>query len=503
MNALFQLISHEYRKYIFTRGFLLLLLVFPLAAAFGLFASIVTDKAAPIRHFVVLDETGRYEEVIDRALIERRLDEEIRAWDAYAEMAVKPAEDGTFPLEAPFAPEDINDSRREAFKAAGGSQGAYSAARPYLREGVPPPDPARPRFLRDNLPPEAASQSSTETRIEALLPYLTGKQKLADGSALFAVLVIPANFDEEHEVTFWTSNLIAQDLRGFVDRALTRSIRDQAFVAEGVDISIVERIGAMDVSTQAVKADADGAEHNIVSAIRTALPLVLAYALFVLINAIGGMLLTNTVEEKSNKIVELLLSSVSATQLMLGKLIGLALVGITLPALLVGILFLGITAGTGGEMTPEMAELVAAVREGLFGSPIVPLFFLYFVLGYLFYASIYLAVGALSSTIQDAQSFVTPLTILLLIPLPFLQIIVQDPNGLFARIFTFIPIYTPYAVMLRISSQPPLWEIAAATGVLLLVVGYLMVTMGRIYRNGVLSGGGAPSWKEFLKHGRK
>lgn len=499
MIALLQLISHEYRKYIFTRGFLLLLMTIPLSFVFFYFAAVITDRAAPVRHFTVIDETGIYGTIIDEALADKRIEDEIRAWDSYARLAVKPDASGDFPLAPPFRPGAITDERKEAFAAAGGQDGAYAAAKPYLKEGITPPPPIRPRFVRAPLPEDATAASTVEGKVGALFPYLHSKQPLENGASLFALVVIPEDFEESREAVFWTNNLIAQDLRGFIDGTLTKALRERAYVEAGVDIALVDRIGRINVDVQAVKADAEGAEDGIVSAIRTGLPLVLAYALFVMINSIGGMLLTNTVEEKSNKIVELLLSSVSATQLMIGKLVGLALVGMTLPALFLLLIFVVITFVSGGEMPAESAELLMAFREGLFGSPIMPLFFLYFLLGYLFYASIYLAVGALSETVQDAQSFVMPLTLMLLIPLPFLQMIVQDPNGLFASIFTFIPLYTPYAVMLRISAQPPVWEMVAATALLLFVVGYVMVTMGRIYRNGVLSAGGAPSWKQLLR----
>lgn len=503
MSALLQLISHEYRKYIFTRGFLLLVMIIPVALVFGYIAGVITDRAFPIRHFIVLDEAGGYEKVIDEALEELALDEELRAWDEYARLAVGPAANGAFPLEAPFAPAPITQERRAAFAAAGGQVAALEAAQPFLLEGLAPPPPARPRYRRMALPETISPDASTDEKITALLPYLNGKETLLSGEDLFAVIVIPAAFAETRETIFWTNNLIAQDLQQFTRRTLTNALRSDAFVNAGVDTRLVDTINELSASVLPVKADRDGAEDSVVSAIRTGMPLVLAYALFVLINSIGGMLLTNTVEEKSNKIVEVLLSSVSATQLMVGKLIGLALVGITLPALILSVLFLVVSGSMSGDMSPEMMELTAGIREGLFGSPLVPLFFLYFLLGYLFYASIYLAVGALSDTIQDAQSFVTPLTILLLLPLPFLQLIVQDPNGLFAQVFTFIPLYTPYAVMLRISAQPPLWEMVAATGLLLFVVTYAMITMGRIYRNGVLSSSSVPSWKQFLRLGRK
>ncbi|RFB04055.1 ABC transporter permease [Parvularcula marina] len=498
MNALLQLITHEYRKYVFTRGFLAFIMIIPLAGAFGAFANKISDKASPIRHFVVLDETGEFIPRIDDALADRDAEDTLGVWDQYAYQWVSPNEDGTFPLEPPFAPGDPSPDRASQFYEAGGTDAALAAAKPYLKDGAPEVPSVRARYVRVGLPMDVPAAGDQQSQIEQLLPYLNGKKMLADDRALFAVVVIPADIREGRQVGFWTNNLIASDLSGFIGRALGETLRNEAFTAEGLDVTVVDRIRQIQVSVNEIKADQAGGEDGAAARVRTVIPLVLAYTLFIMITSVGGMLLTNTVEEKSNKIVEMLLSSVSATQLMIGKLVGLALVGITMPALFLGIGYLLLTFFGADAAPGTAAEIIGAIKGGLFGSPLVPLFFLYFVLGYLFYSSIYLAVGAMSDSIQDAQSFVVPLTLMLLLPLPFLSLVIQDPNGIVARVLTFIPLYTPYAVMLRISAQPPFWEIAAATALLLFVVGYVVFTMGRIYRKGVLSSSGAPSWKEFL-----
>ncbi|WOI54786.1 ABC transporter permease [Parvularcula sp. LCG005] len=492
MNTLFQLISHEYRKYVFTRGFLLFLLILPATAAFGIFAVVISDRAAPIRSFALVDETGQYAAVIDRALADRMIDDEIQLFDAWAYVAVRPAEDGSAPLEFPYRPGDDSDARRSAFSDQGGLAAAIAAARPYVRDEAPDPPVLRPSFERVNVPPAARKATGEET-VQALLPYLSGDELLDhNGQPLFAVVFIPEDFAEgAGEVQFWTNNLVDEDLRWFIDRTLTDAVRSTAYEAAGVTRTEIRRIENIDVAVTQFKAGSEGdGRVGIAERAQTFIPLGLAYALLLMITTVGGMLLTSTVEEKSNKIVEVLLSSVSATQLMVGKLVGLALVGMTLPALAL----LGGFAALHLLLDGVAAE---AIRSTLFGSPLVPLFFFYFIAAYLFYASIYLAVGALSASIQDAQSFVGPLTIMLFLPFPFLRLIVEDPNGIVARIFTWIPIYTPYAIMIRISADPPQWELIAATALFVAVVVYVVGTMGRIYRNGVLSSGGAPTLKQI------
>ena len=99
----------------------------------------------------------------------------------------------------------------------------------------------------------------------------------------------------------------------------------------------------------------------------------------------------------------------------------------------------------------------------------------------------YLAIGAISNSLQDAQTFLGPVTLIVMAPLPLMVMVFQDPNGLVASIMTWIPFYTPYAVMLRAASGPPLWEIIGATVFMLVFGAFFVSLMGRIFRRGLLN----------------
>lgn len=507
MMALWQLISHEYRKYVFTRGFLLFLTIIPVSAAFGAGASILGERAAPVRAFAVIDQTGLYGDEVDRVLADRKVRRRIRAWDAYVE-----GNDLTrttpFALEAPFAPADNTPARRVAWVAAGGLDAANAALDGQRGAGLKPLEAPRWNLARVAPPEDVPLTGPTSVIADALRPYLNGDAALASApDGLFAALIIPEAFgagEDAPEAQFWTQNLTDYELSDALESALTTALQQAAYEARGVDAAAVREVRGIRAPVERFKSDSETGEAvSLGETLAVYIPLGLAYALLVMIMSVGGMLLTSTVEEKSNKIVEVLLSSVTATQLMAGKLIGLALVGMTAPLLFLGfgmaMTLVGLSALPPGS---EGADIVQGLRDVLFGSPLIPLFFFYFVVGYLLFASIYLAVGAMSESIQDAQSFVGPLTILLILPLPFLIQAIQEPNGIIMRILTWIPIYTPYAVMMRINNDPPLGEIVAATVMLLVFTGLVMAFMGRIYRNGVLRSGGAPKLKDALKLAR-
>ena len=397
-----------------------------------------------------------------------------------------------------------------------GGGGVVRGTADRVPSGTPPAEAPRETIVRV-APPQGVPTDDLAAAADALRPYLIGDRTLAgwDGDGgregregpreLFAALLIPQGFGAEgEEAQFWTQNLADEGIKSDLRDALTAALKRTAYERQGLDQAVVRRVETIRAPLATFKSDSEtGEEAGPAEFLALYLPLGLAYILLVMIMSVGGMLLTSTVEEKSNKIVEVLLSSVSATQLMAGKLIGLMLVGVTAPALFLTAGLIGTAVGL-SQVAPdgEAAEVLAGLWDVLFGSPLLPLFFLCFVLGYVLFASLYLAVGAMSESIQDAQSFVGPMTILLVLPLPFLGQAVQDPNGVVMRILTWVPIYTPYALMMRINNDPPFWEMAGALAMLVAFTGLVLFFMGRIYRNGVLSSGGAPKLKDAVRLAR-
>ncbi len=218
--------------------------------------------------------------------------------------------------------------------------------------------------------------------------------------------------------------------------------------------------------------------------------------LLVVVFGVGNLLLTNTIEERSNKIVEVLLSSVTANQLMLGKLIGIAAVGLTMPAIF---LFAGAAlALAGGEDSGPAREVLGV----LFSTHFLAVYLFYFFCAYAIFAMIFLAIGALSNSLQDAQSFMGPVMLLVFAPVPFVPMIFQNPNGLIATILTWIPIYTPYAVMMRAAADPPIAEIVGATCLMLAFAIFLARIMGRIFRAAILQSAPAKA-RDLVRLARK
>lgn len=223
-------------------------------------------------------------------------------------------------------------------------------------------------------------------------------------------------------------------------------------------------------------------------------PVAFVYLLWIAVFTAAQMLLTNTVEEKSNRIIEVLLSSVSPGELMAGKIWGIGATGLTIVGSWVVFGVLGVWLAP--KLVPAFGEynLMAIVGDPLYLASFVG----YFLTGYLLFAAILVAIGSVCNSLKEAQNLLQPVFLLLMIPLFAMIPIVQEPNGLMARVFTYIPLYTPFAMMNRASGPPPAIEYAITTVLILLSVWFAFRAAGRIFRVGVLMTGNPPRLKEIL-----
>jgi ABC-type Na+ efflux pump permease subunit len=130
---------------------------------------------------------------------------------------------------------------------------------------------------------------------------------------------------------------------------------------------------------------------------------------------------------------------------------------------------------------------------------LLPSFVVYFVLGYLFYAAVMVGIGAACNTLKDAQGFMTPITLIVLVPMFAIFPVTQDPNGTIARVLSFVPPYTPFVMMNRAAGPPATWEYVATTIELLLAVIAALWVAAKVFRVGVLMTGTRPRLSEILR----
>jgi ABC-2 type transport system permease protein len=206
--------------------------------------------------------------------------------------------------------------------------------------------------------------------------------------------------------------------------------------------------------------------------------------LFMLIVGSGQALVRSVIEEKSNRIVEVLVSSCSPTELMAGKVLGLSGLGFTQ---------IGFWALLGVAATVQLGINIVAPANGL-------ILIIYFILGYLLYAGIFIAAGSPLTTEQAAQQVTSYLVLILIIPIVLAFPAMKSPDALWIRVLTFIPVLTPTMMALRIPIQTPaLWEIVSTMILMVLSIWGVMVAAGRIFRIGILMTGKAPTLADLLR----
>jgi ABC-2 type transport system permease protein len=200
----------------------------------------------------------------------------------------------------------------------------------------------------------------------------------------------------------------------------------------------------------------------------------------------GQYLLTSTIEEKSSRVMEVLLSATSPLELMVGKIIGKGAVG-----LLVLVLY----AGAG------ILALIAATMLDLIAWQNVVFLLVYFVIAYFIVASLMAAIGAAVTELAEAQALMTPINLVLMIPMLLWLPIMRNPNGTFAQVCSFVPLINPFVMVLRISGpeQIPGWQIAASIFIGVLTVVALVWASAKIFRVGVLMYGKPPNFSTLLR----
>lgn len=305
-----------------------------------------------------------------------------------------------------------------------------------------------------------------------------------------------------------------------IETQMNEALRTRLLKEKGIDAGLVESIKpSVDLKSTILQGEE---EKEGSSTAATAIGFGSGFLIYIFIFLYGSQVMSGVMEEKNNRVVEIIISSVRPFELMIGKIIGVALVGL-FQFVLWMVLSFGLTSVAGQFIsmprsqppavsalkTPdgESVESVSGKKETAFFRElssvnvvgIILYFLFYFFGGYLLYSALFAAVGAAVDNQQDAQQFMLPVTLPVIVSIILGQFIIEDPNGALAFWFSVIPFTSPIIMMIRIPFEPPLWQILLSMGAL--VLGFLGTTWlaGRIYRVGILMYGKKVTYRELWK----
>jgi len=217
-----------------------------------------------------------------------------------------------------------------------------------------------------------------------------------------------------------------------------------------------------------------------------------AMMIYITLIMYGMSVMRSVLEEKSSRVMEVLLSSIKAKELMAGKLLGVGAVGLTQVAIWAA--FILLLGSPGALSTPE-------VRDMLSGQPLLVIFLpIFFVLGFMLYSSMYAALGAAVNSEQEAQQWQWFVTMPLIIPIILLSKVIISPNSAMALWLSMVPFFSPILMYVRVVAQtPPWWQIAISIALLLVTTYFIIIVSSRIYRVGILMYGKRPTLPEIVK----
>ena len=337
------------------------------------------------------------------------------------------------------------------------------------------------------------------------------------GGGLDAIVIIPRNVDSTGVVNIFSEGTITPALASTVRSALTDTIENAHLADMGIP-NLQEMIDKahVDVDVRSIKWSEQGEQESSTDA-AMGLGLLLSFITYMFVLMYGAMIMTSVIEEKTNRIVEVVVSSCRPFQLMLGKIIGVGLVGLTQMAIWIALLaIVGTIAGSvlGISSMPtdaisaeqmasaaDMGAIESIMRQTLsinYG-PIILNFVLYFIGGYLLYSSLFAGLGSAVDQASDSSQFTTPVILIMIIALYAGIACMDNPTGPMAVWCSIIPFTSPVVMMVRLPFGVPTWQLLLSIGLLFATALAIVWIAARIYRRGILHYGQKTSFGTLFK----
>jgi ABC-2 type transport system permease protein len=353
-------------------------------------------------------------------------------------------------------------------------------------------------------------------------PIDSVKELVKNGVFDMALYVPPTQLNIPSNAVVYSIRQVPMEVETYISGVMQKEIEDQKLMAKGVDPEIVSAVKT-DVNLQIMRMDEKGNEKETFTKVQFTLGIILSMLIYMFIMVFGGQVMNGVIEEKTNRIIEVIISSVKPFQLMMGKIIGVSLVALTqfvLWILLTGVLYVGFSAyiglshpteilSSGTVMTQEITsndimsnenvQSIVQIAQSIDFGTIIVCFLVFFILGYLLYATLYAAIGSLVDNNTDSQQFTLPITVPLMVAIISSFYIVNNPDSNLSVWLSMIPFTSPISMMVRIPFGVPIWQIVLS--VVLLAGTFVLMTWvaAKIYRTGILMYGKKLTYKEIFK----
>ena len=318
---------------------------------------------------------------------------------------------------------------------------------------------------------------------------------------IYATLVISGDLLEDPTaITLYSRKQVVISAVQTITSQLDDYLSDKKLASYDIpELKTIIEESKIAVNMQTIRWDDSGNETEASAEIATILGMIFTALIYMFIFAYGTMVMSGVLEEKTNRIVEVMVSSIKPFDLMMGKLIGIGLVGLTQFGLW-GVLILGVSIF--GTTLLAGSEAFGFIFSVLSAGQILELclyFVLFFIGGYLMYASLFAAIGAMVNSQEDTQQYMMPITVLILFAFYAGFYSAQNPDGPLAFWTSMIPLTSPIVMMTRLPYGVPWWELALSISLLAITVVLVVKLAAKIYRVGILMYGKKPTYSEIIK----
>lgn len=469
MSPIYLVARRDYLAYVGSWGFWVSLIAAPLIIAALSFGPVLLARAEPSRVITIIADRPT-----DAALVEHAFATRARA-QAKTEIAAYTAAAAPYAQAHALAAFDAAPDRASAVTAAHNVIGreAHGALRAF-------PHPT-PRYV---LAPAPAQN------IEGLRPYLTGAQK----PALYGALRIRRDASGKPAIEYWSVNLSYNEPTNLAEQVMALEMRREALAAQGLAPQSADALDVLAPSLAQFDPRAVAGQGRITTRERVPFfaAIFLAIVLWTVVFSAANMLLGSIVEERSNKILDTVLTSVTPTELLTGKLIAVAAVSATL--------FL-VWGGFSGQLLHIAAirssgNIFGEIASAFLDPHLIAAFLIGFVAGYLMYGALFLALGALCETPQDAQQLLGPATLVLATPMTLLAPALDNPNSPIVADASWFPLFTPFLLIVRAPTGLSWLEIGGMALLMALTIVIVIRLAARVFHAGVINQASVAGWRK-------
>ncbi|BDD02920.1 ABC transporter permease [Aureibacter tunicatorum] len=359
-------------------------------------------------------------------------------------------------------------------------------------------------------------QNNDEVKFVYIDGSLDSAKMTYKSSGFDGLLYIPRlDVNNPEGINFFSKNSPSLSVLSSIEEKIERVIENYRLKSLGIDKAEIEAL-APHISIHTVSLTDEGEQENN-AIVASAVGYIFSFMIYMFIFMYGSQVMRGVIEEKTNRIVEVIISSVKPFQLMMGKILGVAAVVLTqlvlwtaLSTVAIQIIstMLGVQetaqqismeqAGDISSLSGDMGEIYKAIMQLSFAK-IIGSFIFFFLGGYLLYASLFAAIGSAVDSDTDSQQFMLPITIPLIFALISLSGVIRDPDSDFAFWMSIIPFTSPIVMVMRVPFGVDTWELLLSMA--LLVIGFIWTTYiaGRIYRIGILMHGSKVNYQTLVK----